>query len=151
MLVSLKEFSYGLARLNEVAKGAPAGTAIIRFYMNSLYQYASNYFLVGGGNKLAHALQQLGSADLLEPIDRVLAMPLGDTTFGEIVRTFRDKFLTHSTFTFAPFEDRVLPKFDFNDSVNADRFNDLLEELYDAIENLYVQLAARFSEAFRGD
>ncbi len=37
ILFSLKEFSYGFERADSIADQYKSGTAIMRFYMNSLY------------------------------------------------------------------------------------------------------------------
>lgn len=147
ILLSLKEFSYGVDRLDEVAQVARPGSAMVRFYMNSLYQYASNYFLGGGAHKLANVVRSLGLSDLLAPIEGILRMPLDGTTFGEIIRMFRDKILTHQSFTFEPYESRVLPRFDMNDPLKGKRFNDLVHDLFVEIQKLYAGLASRFPRA----
>ena len=84
IILSLKEFSYGFDRTAEVAKEVEPGAAMLNFYMSSLYQNFANYFLVGGANKLASTLKALGCEDLLEPIDELLQVRMGDTTVGEI-------------------------------------------------------------------
>ena len=151
MLVSLKEFSYGFDRADEVAAEVLAGCARLRFYMNALYHYCANYFLVGGAHKLRNVVRGLGAADLVEPIEHLLATPLGETNLGEIIRTFRDKFLVHQSFTFAPLEARVHKKFDILESANAERFMALIHELFAATRTLYVELAGRYPLALLGE
>lgn len=148
MLFSLKEFSYGCERGDALSQEVPAGSASLRFYMNALYQYCANYFLVGGSRKLRDVLKDLGSGDLLAPIDTVLETALGTTTFGDILKAFRDKFLVHQSFTFAPIEEAVHRRFDILAPGNAERFQRLVNDLYARTQELYLQLGLRYPEAF---
>jgi hypothetical protein len=147
MLVSLKEFSYGYETADALSDEVPEGSAPMRFFMNSLYQYCANYFLVGGGNKLRNLLIQLGSGDLLKAIDDLLATPFGGITFGEILRTFRDKFLTHQTFTFSPLEERIYDKCDLREPETGQRFSKLVNDLFYQTQLLYLALMERYPEA----
>lgn len=147
MLLSLKEFSYGYDRANEVAKHVSPGAAMLRFYMTSLYHYCANYFLVGGANKLRNVLEQLSSHDLLQPIDSLLSTRLGDTSFGEVIRTWRDKVLTDQSFTFAPLETRIMHKFNYLEPENSKILTAMIQDLFVETKRLYVALALRYPEA----
>lgn len=147
MLVSLKEFCYGFDRLESIAGELEPGVATIRFYFNSLYQYVGNYYLVGGANKLINVLENIGSGDLLRPITELLDIPLGSTTFGQIVRSFRDKFLTHQSFVFRTLEREVHDRFDILDPANAELFAGLVQQLFSRTKELYVNISERFPEA----
>jgi hypothetical protein len=147
MLFSLKEFAFGFDMADRLSDGVEQGSAAMRFYMNSLYQYCCNYYLVGGANKLRNVLKDIGSGDLLTPVETLLAVPLGETTFGEMLRTFRDKFLTHQTFTFRPIQINIYRKYDMLDSDNATRFQMMVNCLFALTKQLYLDLNARFPEA----
>ena len=147
MVVSLKEFSFGFDMADRLSTEVEQGSAAMRFYMNSLYQYCCNYYLVGGANKLRNVLKDIGSGDLLEPVETLLARPLGETTFGEILRTFRDKFLTHQTFTFRPIQTNIYRKYDMLNSDNATVFQMMANDLFFITKQLYFALNARFPEA----
>ena len=147
MVVSLKEFSFGFDMADRLSTEVEQGSAPMRFYMNSLYQYCCNYYLVGGANKLRNVLKDIGSGDLLEPVEMLLAIPLGKTTFGEILRTFRDKFLTHQTFTFRPIQTNIYRKYDMLNSDNATLFQVMANDLFFLTKQLYYALNARFPEA----
>lgn len=149
MLVSLQEFSFGYEAADHFSTVAADGSAAMRFYMNSLYQYCCNYYLVGGANKLRNILQDVGSGDLLESLEILLATPLGETTFREILRTFRDKFLTHQTFTIGPIKDKIYGKFDLRDPANGQIFSHLVKDLFFQTQRLYFDLASRFPKAFK--
>jgi hypothetical protein len=151
MLFSLKEFSFGYETADHLSDAVEEGSAAMRFYMNSLYQYCCNYYLVGGPNKLRNILQELGSGDLLQPLDTLLALPLGETTFGEILRTYRDKFLTHPTFTLRPLQTKIYRKFDLPDPDNHQLFAMLVNDLFVLTRQLYFALAARFPEALTSE
>ena len=148
MLFSLKEFSYGIDRMDEIWKPGQEPGAQARFYMTSLHQYCANYFMLTGAHKLRDVLRALGSGDLLKPIEDLLATPLGESTFGEILKTFRNKFLTHQSFTLDPVNRGIDAKFDLDDPENSALLTDLIEKLFRQTKQLYVALAMRFKEAF---
>ncbi len=47
LMMSLKEFAFGLDQSGLAAVSSQEGSAIQRFFSNALYQYCSNFFLVG--------------------------------------------------------------------------------------------------------
>ena len=147
MFLSLKEFSYGYDRAAEVAEEVPPGAAKLNFYMSSLYQYFASYFLVKGANKLRNKLEDLGCGDLLAPIEELLRVQMGDTTVGEIMRTWRDKALVHQTFTFKPIEKGVYSKVDLLDPDTGDLYSGIVTELFRRTQELYVQFVCRYPEA----
>ncbi len=149
MLFSLKEFSYGYERADQVAGEFPAGAPILRFYMNSLYQYCANYYLVGGGNKLITILESMGSGDLLSEIRRLLGTQLGGLTLGEVLRLWRDKWLVHPNFKIKTVERHILAKFDPSLPDEGERLQALVNDLFAATQVLYVRLADRFSDTHR--
>jgi len=150
ILTSMKEFSYGVDRLDALWSPDQPITAQIRFYMTSLHQYCANYFLLTGAHKLRNVLVRLGSGDLLRPINELLATRLGDTTFGEILKTFRNKFLTHQSFTMDPIDREIQSKFDLDDPSNSARLTDLIERLFRSTQQLYAALGMRFEGASGG-
>ncbi len=150
MLVSLKEFSYGFDRLMEVAAEVEDGSAIIRFYSNSLYQYVTGYFLLRGNYKLHNILTNLGSDDLLEPIDKLIQTQLGTTTFGDLIRAFRNKFLTHQSFDLSKVKQHVHMRFDIDNPVNAELLRNMIFKLFSETKTLYINLANRYPEALSG-
>lgn len=147
MLASLQEFVFAYDTADRLSAQVDQGSAALRFYMNSLYQYCCNYHLVGGANKLKNILTQLGSGDLLESLEALLNVRLGQTTLAEILRTFRDKFLTHQTFTFKPIQVNIYRKFDLRDPNNAKLFPMMVNDVFFLTRQLYFALAARFPEA----
>lgn len=148
MLLSLQEFSYGFEQADSIAQEVKPGSAALRFYMNSLYQYCCNYFLVGGANKLSNILCNVGFGDLLDPINEVLSRPMGSMTFGEIIRTYRDKTITHPNFTTRIIRRDIHSRFNLNDPVNATFLSDSVNDLFARTQGLYIALAMRVPEAF---
>ena len=112
MLLSLKEFSYGFDRATEIGLFADEASAMSRFYTNSLYHYCAAYFTVGGALKLRNIVSEIGSSDLLGPVEEILNSRLGDTTFQDILDAYRDKFLVHQSFRMAPLKKQISKKFD---------------------------------------
>jgi|GEM_PF-1920949 len=147
MIVSLMEFSFGFDTGERISTEVEQGSAAMRFYLNSLYQYCCNYYLVGGANKLRNILKEIGSGDLLEPLDTLLATPLGETTFGEILRTYRDKFLTHQTFTLGPIQSGVYRKYNMLEPDKGKLFQMMANDLFFLTKQLFLNLNARFPEA----
>lgn len=147
MIVSLMEFSFGFDTGERMSTEVEQGSAAMRFYMNSLYQYSCNYYLVGGANKLRNILKEIGSGDLLEPVETLLATPLDETTFGEILRTYRDKFLTHQTFTLGPIQSGVYRKYNMLEPDKAKLFQMMANDLFFLTKQLFLNLNARFPEA----
>jgi hypothetical protein len=147
MIMSLQEFSYAFQRAVQLTGTIDESSATARFYAHSMYQYCANYYTISGPLKLRVQLDQLGSADLLEPIVEMLDTTLGSTTFGEIVDVFRDKFLVHQSFRLDVIEKHVYKKFDMSDEGNALYFASLVQKLFKRTQELYVNLTMRFPEA----
>jgi hypothetical protein len=147
IIFSLQEFSFGYDLTDRLSTEVEQGSDAMRFHINSLYQYCCNYYLVGGANKLLNVLKQIGSGDLLVPAEALLEAPLGKTKFGEILRTYRDKFLTHQTFTFRPIQKCIYDKYDMIDPDNATLFQMLTQRLFFITKQLHLDLMARFPEA----
>ena len=147
IILSLKEFSYGVDRTAEVAEQVKPGAAKLNFYMSALYQLFANYFLVGGPNKLSNTLKTLGCEDLMEPIQELLQIEMGNTTVCEIMRTWRDKGLVHQTFTFKPIHKGVYSKVDLVDPGQGELYSSIVTELFLRTKKLYVAFTYRYADA----
>ena len=115
--------------------------------MNSLYKYCVNYYLGSGGNKLKNILKNIGSGDLLESIMTLLNEKLSDTTFGEIIKHYRNKMLTHPNFIMSTIEKHIHKKFDILDKSNSKLFSSLVNNLFCQTQLLYINICKRFPEA----
>ena len=151
ILVSLKEFSYGYEQVAKLSETVTPGTAAVRFYMSSLYHYFCSYFLVGGANKLRNALESLQCGDMLEPIDEILDLRLGETTLREVMRTWRDKFLTHQTFSLRTLDRKIMSKASLTDEETGQLYSGLVTELFGRTQDLYVRFAVRYRDALEGE
>ena len=79
-----------------------------------------------------------------------VSLAIDEITVKEIMRTWRDKFLTHQTFTFKVVEDRIYKKADLADPEKAEAYSAIVTELFERTKQLYVNLAMRFPEAIVG-
>ncbi|MHB8276161.1 MAG: hypothetical protein ACYDIA_00700 [Candidatus Humimicrobiaceae bacterium] len=146
IVFSLKEFCYGLDRLDKISDQVEQGSAQMRFYMTSLYEYSARYLLIDKrenlpiGGILYPALEELGLENYLLPIINTLNEKIGSLDLQTILRIFRNKMITHSKFTFEPIEKKIYEIKDLRKQNNYIRFQELLQKLYDQIKELYVNL-----------
>lgn len=149
MQIPLKEFSYGYDELLLMEGSVTEGSAKHRFYMGALYRYCFNFFMLHSNtdDKLHAVLESIGSGDLMQPILKILDTPLGTTTLGEIIRTFRNKILTHRLLNLTEFEQRILKQFDFREPENGFLLNHAIWNLFAETKQLYAAIMSRFPEA----
>lgn len=145
IILSLKEFCYGLDRLDEISDQVEQSSALMRFYMNSLYEYTARYLLLDkqenvpvGGN-LYPALKELSLEDHLTPIIDILNERIGNLDLQNILRIFRNKMITHCNFTLEPLK-KIYEIEDLRKPENFIKFQELLQRLYDQIKQLYIEL-----------
>jgi hypothetical protein len=150
MLMSLKEFSYGFDAADTTSNEVEPGAAKLRFYITALYYYFSSYFLVGGPNKLRNSLEQLGCGDLLEPIDELLNFELDDMKVSEIMLTWRDKFLTHQTFSFKVLDKNIYNRVDLLKQDKGELYSGIVRELFRRTKKLYVNFVLKYPEVLTG-
>ena len=139
----LREFNYGRMRMDEASLSSKRGSTQYRFYLNALYTYVNNFFLVTGA-PLSRAMKRVGLEDLLVPSFEVLDRRLGGTDLRHILRVFRDKFLVHSQFSFDPIERAVYKDFAMSDPQNAELFSQTMSELMHQVDELHGQIIDRF-------
>jgi hypothetical protein len=106
---AIKQLTYGFERLDEVAESAADGSAMKAFYMNAVYNHIAAFYLLYDKQRkvtgaFRYALRQLDQEDLLDPVDKILARPMGTITVGEVIRAFRNKGIVHSSFQDADLE-----------------------------------------------
>ena len=148
IIFSLKEFCYGLDRLDEISEQVEQGSVRMRFYMSSLYEYSTRYYLLNkssdlpiGGN-LYPVLRELGLEDYLNSIINTLNERIGNLDLQTILRIFRNKMITHSKYCFEPLEQRIYEIEDLREQDKFIRFQELLQKLYDQTKELYTELAS---------
>jgi len=144
---SLKEFCYGLKRLDEISTISEQGSARMRFYMNGLYEYTAKYYLLYkkeylpiGGN-LYPALKELGLTNYLNSIINTLNEKIGSMDLQTILKTFRNKMIAHGNYTFEMLERKIYEIEDLREPGNFKRFQELLQRLYDQTKQLYIDLS----------
>lgn len=131
---AVKQFSFGFEQLNGIADDYADGTPPKAFYLSALYNYVAVFYLLDKkdkpmGGALYPALKQHGFEHLLDPIQAILAEPIGTTTFGEFVRVVRNKAIVHLTYRDADL-DALYQKVDMQDAANQARSQQLLAALH---------------------
>ena len=100
---AVKQFCFGFETLNETADDLEDGSAAKAFYMAAIYNYIAVFYLLdkGGdpiGGTFYKTLKLHGLEDVLDPIQSIVETPMGSTTFGELVRGFRNKIIVHTNY-----------------------------------------------------
>ncbi len=142
---AVKQFCFGFETMNEVSDSVEAGSPLQAFYMNAIYHYVATFYLIDGegkpmGGAFYPALKQHGLERLLDPVRQVLGTPLGETTFGEVVRVFRNKVLVHTQYGDADLR-RIYAAADMEDPAVQARFRDGLFRVYIETKLLRVRVA----------
>lgn len=140
LILGFKQLLFAFDTLNSLEADDPD----IRkaFYLNSIYNYIALFFLLHGegkpmGGTVYPALERHSLTHLLEPMKRLLDEPMGSTTFGEVVRLYRNDAFVHPEYRTEDL-DRVYASVDMEDRVNRERFQQLLVALYLEVRGLIV-------------
>jgi hypothetical protein len=145
---SIKQFCFGFERLDEVARSCEPGSPAIAFYMSAIYQHIAVFYLLDKGQQDAmggtfyKALKQIGHERLLEPARQVLDTPLGSTTFGELIRVFRNKAIVHTSYRDSDL-DRLYKAVNMEDPQVASKFQETLLDVYHVTRLLAPDLIER--------
>ena len=143
-IFQLREFAHGYNAHFLVAGFTHVGVPARMFYVDSLRQYCANFYFMnfsrGDDTNLLKTLDKFELRHLAKPVDELLATNLGSSTFGELLRTYRDVFLVHKLFQIAPLEKRFYPKFDVRDDEKMLRYNKLEDDLFLETERLLYGL-----------
>jgi len=150
--ISLKEFCYGLDSLDKSSQNSDQGSPKMRFYMNSLYSYTANYFLLDNGindpigGNLYPALEEIDLQDNLDDIINILNTRIDALEFKEILRTFRNKVIVHYNYSFDAVDRYIYNVVNLRTEENILRYQFLLQTLYDKVKELYIRLSYILSE-----
>ena len=145
LIHSVKQFLFGFEKLIEAADECEDGSAAKAFYMTSFYNYVSVFYLLDKkagdlhGGTIYKALHPHGLDGHLTPITNILTRPIGSTTFGEIVRTVRNKMIVHTTYSDSDL-DRIYSAADMAHPTIAQSFHECLWDLYHETRLLPVRL-----------
>ena len=140
----IKQYCYGFETMTQIAQDVEPGSPMLAFYFNSLYQYIAVMFLLDKkdkkmGGSIYLTLREMKLERNLKEINDVLNQPLGKTTFGEIVRQFRNNFIVHGSFH--PNDlNRIYFDVDMEDPEIKATFDYLVENLYYQIKLLALRL-----------
>jgi len=145
---AVKQFCFGFETLNRTADDFADGSAAKAFYMTAIYNHVTVFYLLDKksrepmGGAFYKALKPLGMADALDPIRAIIETNIGSTTFGEIVRVFRNKVIVHTNYRDDDLE-RIYAAADMEDPQVAEHFHSLLWDLYAETKLLPVELIQR--------
>jgi len=148
IVISLKEFCYGLDTLDKISNNCAQSSAIMRFYMSSLYSYTANYFLLNNGTNipiggnLYPALKDLELEESLNEIVEILNEEIESMEFKEILRKFRNKVIVHTDYSFDALDEHIYNIVNLRSIENFQKYQELLQKLYDKIKELYVYLGS---------
>lgn len=141
----IKQFCFGFDKMNEISNEYEDGSPAKAFYLNAIYHYIAIFYLLDKGpsddmgGTFYKILKPYGFDDLLKPIQKIIQTSIGKTTFGEIIRVFRNKAIVHSNYRDADL-DRIYAQVDMEDPNIAKQFRNLLIELYNQTISLAVSL-----------
>jgi hypothetical protein len=145
MIHAIKRMLYAFQRVEDVTLVADQGSPAVAFYLDGIYSYVAAFFLLDNGKRgrqgsFQAALEPFGLTSLLDPAHKILEEPFGNKTFGEVIRSFRNKVLVHSGYQDADIERAYAQTNMLDAEVQAD-FQRRLELLRDACARLALDLA----------
>ncbi len=148
LIHAVKQFCFGFETLNEISDGLEDGSPAKAFYMTPLYNHIAVFYLLDRrtgdpiGGTFHKALKPLGLDDTLDSIRSIIETRIGSTTFGEIVRVFRNKVIVHTNYRDDDLN-RIYAAADMQDPKVAQQFHDLLWGLYAETKLLPVSIIER--------
>ncbi|MCA8973296.1 MAG: hypothetical protein KDC98_01175 [Planctomycetes bacterium] len=142
---AIKQFCFGFEEMDKLADEYADGSAGKAFFLSAIYQHLAVFCLIAPegrpmGGAFYPALATHGLEELLDPIRPILREPLGWTTFGEVVRVFRNKALVHPGYSDADL-DRIYRDVDMSRPEVARRWHELLVQAYVETKQLAVRVA----------
>ena len=143
MIIALEEFRYGYDRA--LSHGADQTSAVDRFYTNGLIQYCANFFL--STPNLTKALSAVGCDHFADPVRAVLSEKIGEVSFGQVIKTFRNQWLVHPRFSSRILEDKEgAPLIDFDDEAVGMLIGEKQARLFAHTRSLWNDLIDTFPE-----
>jgi len=144
MVHAIKQFAFGFETMNATADEYEDGSAAQAFFLTALYHYLVAFYLLDKndrpmGGSFHRALAPHGLTHLLEPVQELMNTPLGGSTFGEVLRVFRNKVIVHSSYRDADL-DRLYAKVDMSSPQVYSVFQDLIFKTYLATRQLAVDV-----------
>ncbi len=93
----------------------------------------------------------MGSDDLLVTLHILLNNKLSNTTFGQIIKSYRDKMLTHPNFLMSSIKKHIHKKYDILDPEKQLIFSGLVNDLFYQTQVLCLKIIERFPEALSSE
>ncbi len=150
---AIKQFCFGFEKMDELADDYADGSAGKAFFLSAIYQHLAVFFLIDRGSKpmggaFYRALSAHGLEHLLQPVREVMDSPLGKTTFGEVVRVFRNKALVHPSYSDSDL-DRIYRDVDMSQADLQRVWQELLVRAYAETKLLAVRVAEATGRSLR--
>ena len=150
IVVHLGNYIYAMSQLREVSFTSGSSMSSLHpFYTESLYTMVANWFSIKGKKQsyiLKHALTILGLDSALQPIDRILDSPVGNTTFRDVAREFRNSQATHQIFE-STIQYQLAQKYSIDPGVLAELMQRFLDDMFENIVQLQGLVEVAFEEA----
>lgn len=150
VVVHLSHYIYAMSRLREVADTTGRSMTLRHsFYIEVLYSMLANWFSVKGKRGsyiLKHALTTLGLDAELAPIDIILDSQVGNTTFREMVKEFRNAQVTHQIFT-GDIQFLLVQKHSMDPLVFGKTMQTFLDEMFEHVLRLQASVEKAFALA----
>ncbi len=142
---AIKQFCFGFELMDNLADNYADGSAGKAFFLNSIYQYLAIFYLIDRGSKpmggaFYPALEKHNLQNLLDPARNVLKSKLGNTTFGEVIRMFRNTAIVHTGYSDSD-TDRIYKKVDMSELKFQQEWQRLLLKIYKETRLLAIRLA----------
>jgi len=142
---AIKQFCFGFEMMNELTDNFADGSAGKAFFMSAIYQHLAVFYLIDRGSKPMggsfYPILNLHNLDhLLDPICDLLETPFGNTTFGEILRVFRNKVIVHPDYSDIDL-DRIYQDIDMSLPDFQERWQELLVLIYAETKRLGIRIA----------
>jgi hypothetical protein len=142
---AIRQFCFGFEKMNNLEEHYVDGSPGKAFFINAIYQQLAVFYLIDKrhspiGGVFYPALKKHGLEKLLDPIRRLMETPLGNTTFGEIIRVFRNKVIVHPDFGDSDL-DRIYKQVDISMPDIQAQWQDLLLHTYTETKLLAIRIA----------
>ena len=142
---AIKQFCFGFDLMNELSESFEDGSAGKAFYLTAIYQYLAIFYLIDRGSNpmggmFYPALKGHNLEYLLDPIQQLLDSKLGNTTFGEVLRIYRNYAIVHTTYNISDL-DRIYREVDMQSPDVQENWQNLLLQLFLETRTLGVRVA----------
>ena len=142
---AIKQFCFGFEMMDNLADKYVNGSAGKAFFMSSIYQQLSIFYLIDKknnpmGGAFFSELKNHGLEHLLDPIKDLFDTHLGNITFGEVVRIFRNKAIVHPSYRDSDLN-RIYSQLDMTKPEIQIRWQELLFRSYTETKLLGINLA----------